>query len=97
MNISKFRFSSHTECSAACIPDAVMCCWLRGLPDGVLMSVFLTRLMSTAEGHNTRVPAGDSETVAVVSSAGALLIPGPVGNTDCYVCTCYIPAHSNLH
>lgn len=34
---------------------------------GVITSVYLPRLMSTAEGHNSSVPAGDSETVAVVS------------------------------
>ena len=43
-----------------------VCFWQSCLPDGV-MSAYLTRLMRTAEGHNTSELAGDSRTVAVVS------------------------------
>lgn len=61
------------ECKCA---NNVFFCY-RCLPYGVITSVYLPRLMSTAEGHNSSVPAGDSETVAVVSLCLLSAHPGP--------------------
>lgn len=91
MNTSRPKGSIPSALRAR-ISGAEICFWWRCLPDGVIMSVYLTRLMSTAEGQ-----LGDSEAVAVVSLCLHLLIPGPVGITDCYLCTCASSAHCNLH
>lgn len=66
MSTSRIRFPTCCA-SPAYVSGAIKCSWQRYLADGIIMSVNLTRLMSAAEGCNTNVPAGDSETVAVVS------------------------------